>query len=395
MAIKVEEKGAVGSLSTSNDPEETHQPEWVSAVLDLSAGLGPLQQEKESPSAGGQKAPWNPDSDPSIAGFTCVRCPNPHRPVESKAQTAFLRPPWARLDTPCISWVLVEDDHSTTSWTKRCTKCDTRFKKWTRAKADARQLEMLSDALQNVGLVFLTLTVPNTVMESGRESDDRTRADSVRELKREVAKWRRSVGVKGRFLGGIDYYEVTEKTLPDGRVSLNPHVHCLWLQTAYWKQAEMQDSWGRGIVHIRKVKNIGKQVHYCTKYATKNPLNGVRAKERWGACRLTVSSAIEESRCSSSPDSCDVGLASDEAGITASLVSNQQDDAQATDIRPISRFLRTSLIVRMLKTGFCFAGSRFSLAWNHAIQLPEHHLALLVMRGVRLRSALSALVRRS
>jgi len=91
---------------------------------------------------------------------------------------------------------------------------------------------MLSDALQNVGLVFLTLTVPNTVMESGRESDDRTRADSVRELKREVAKWRRSVGVKGRFLGGIDYYEVTEKTLPDGRVSLNPHVHCLWLQTA-------------------------------------------------------------------------------------------------------------------------------------------------------------------
>jgi len=390
MAIKVEESG----LDDDDDPtafiagssEETHRPEWVSAVLDLSAGLGPLQQEKEAPSAGGQKAPWNPDSDPSIAGFTCVRCPNPHRPVESKAQTAFLRPPWARLDTPCVSWVLVADDHATTHWTKRCTKCDTRFKKWTRAKADARQLEMLSDALQNVGLVFLTLTVPNTVMESGRVVSGKDRADSVRELKRDVAKWRRSVGVKGRFLGGIDYYEITEKTLQDGRVSLNPHVHCLWLQTAYWKQKEMQKSWGRGIVHIRKVKNIGKQVHYCTKYATKNPLSGVRAKERWGACRLTVSSAIEESRFSSSPVSADAELVSDEAGITASLVSHEQDDAQSTEI---NSGLRRSYGIRrlssLIQVRYQVLRTWYRISLLRHLRLPQvvHHLAWLVMRQGR------------
>lgn len=387
MAIKIEEsEAAVPSLLPRPEDNAT-TPRWVSAVLDQSAGLGPLQQEKEPPSDGGQKAPWNPDSDPHIAGFTCVRCPNPYRPVESKAQTAFLRPPWANLYSPCISWVYVPADHPTTSWTKRCRKCDTRFRKWTRAKQDARQLEMLLDAVVNAGLAFLTLTVPNTVIESGREVTGKDRADSVRGLKQEVAKWRRSVGVKGRFLGGIDYYEITEKTLDDGRVSLNPHVHCLWLQTAYWPQADIQRSWGRGIVHIRKVKNVSKQIHYCTKYATKVPLTGVRAKERWGACRLTVSSAIEESRCSNNPDSADAGLVSDEACITASLVSNDEQNAEATEIR--SRLIygvKSPLIYgRILRPLLDFTQERFSLLshWRVPPTLNLRHRLLGMLRARR------------
>ena len=152
---------------------------------------------------------------------------------------------------------------------------------------------MAADAICEARLAFLTLTMPNSTVRG--PVTDEVRVQAVRDFKKQVGQWKRTRGPKENLYGGIDYYEVTTKHLGGGWYSLNPHAHCVVVLARYWPQKEIQESWRRGIVDIRAVRSARQTATYATKYATKHRLNGVRTKERWGACRTAVLSALGES----------------------------------------------------------------------------------------------------
>jgi hypothetical protein len=187
-----------------------------------------------------------------------------------------------------------------TVYTARCTNCATSMKRWLRSQRDWEDIATVAaNAPGNPSVVFVTLTMPNTLCSA---EDAEARQNAVRAFKREVSRWRRSVGVSGHFLGGFDYYEQTETAdplSPDGEshgstVSLNSHHHGVWVMSRYWDQSQMQDSWGRGIVHIKKVRNPKQALRYVTKYVSKQSMRGVRTRERWGLCRGTALSALRQ-----------------------------------------------------------------------------------------------------
>lgn len=61
----------------------------------------------------------------------------------------------------------------------------------------------------------------------------------------------------------------------------------------YWNQKELQDSWGFR-VRIEKVRRPHAVLKYLTNYATKEPIEGVRCLETFGASRGRAYDAIEE-----------------------------------------------------------------------------------------------------
>lgn len=179
------------------------------------------------------------------------------------------------------------------------------MKRWRRGKQDVDDIQAVAWARQYRGrswrLVFLTLTMPNAPAGAVLE-------DEVRSFKRQVASWRRTVGVKDHFLGGFDYYEVTENEEDD---SMNVHMHGVWVMSAWWDQARLQDSWGRGIAHIKTVKGARNAVRYVTAYLSKQPIPGVRTRERWGRCRGAALSAIHGLRQTALTEWSDADDASD------------------------------------------------------------------------------------
>lgn len=273
------------------------RPAWADAAL------GALTQEK------GTKVPERPRRPSYLAGFTCPKCPHPYRPL-----------PW------CICEPLEPPEGYQAGWdpgtgheplcacekptryTERCNTCAARIKKWMRGKKDVEDVQAVAWAREYAGrswrLVFLTLTTPNAAAGAVLE-------DEVRSFKRQVASWRRTVGVKNHFLGGFDYYEVTENQ-DDG--SMNVHMHGVWVMSSWWDQARLQDSWGRGIAHIKTVKGARSAIRYVTAYLGKAPIPGVRTRERWGRCRGDALSAIHALRQTVVTASSDAGdaAASDE-----------------------------------------------------------------------------------
>lgn len=280
---------ALGSPVGEEPPSEPASSLGRAVVIreaELPAPLGPLTQEKGH--SGSSRPPW-------LAGFTCGKCPQPMRPYEERAGStcSFLAWCWQTCSFVEVSeWVPFVPTLWETRYTERCTPCATSMKRWLRSQRDWEDIATVSaNAPGTPRVVFVTLTMPNSACEA---DDTEARQNAVRAFKSEVAKWRRSAGVSDHFLGGFDYYEQTEK--PEGaRVSLNTHHHGVWVMRSYWPQAAMQDSWGRGIVHIREVKSPKTALRYVAKYANKQSMAGVRTRERWGSCRGSALTALRES----------------------------------------------------------------------------------------------------
>lgn len=93
-----------------------------------------------------------------------------------------------------------------------------------------------------------------------------------------------------RVIGGIDAFENTVR--PNG--DWNIHHHGIWIMSKRWKQKDFQDKWGFR-VRIEKVRKPHAVLKYLTSYATKEPIEGVRCLETFGASRGAAFSAIAES----------------------------------------------------------------------------------------------------
>ena len=251
----------------------------------LSAGptdveLGTLRQEKVRPS--------------HIAGFTCPKCPFPDRPrpaciCGSEAETK-------RLETLGVLYPHGWDEGSRTPlcgcsmpehFTKRCKSCNSKMKRWTRTR---RLEERISNVVEHLGdecfVAFVTLTIPNVKDDGARSS----LPDEVRTLKRRVSGFRRTKGLEDRVIGGIDAFENTIR--PNG--DWNIHHHGIWIMSDYWNQKELQKEWGYR-VRIEKVRRPHAVLKYLTTYATKEPIEGVRCLETFGASRGAAYTAIAES----------------------------------------------------------------------------------------------------
>lgn len=212
--------------------------------------------------------------DVSKAIFTCPECPEPHKPYSSTTgEVAYS----GKSQQPRKKEIWI--------CTKRCTTCEANIKRWRSGRSAADRVILVArehpDAIRTV---FITLTTTNY-------SKSLSDADAVRKFKKEVARWRRTAGVLEHFAGGIDFFEVTTNKT-DG--SKNAHVHGVYIQTAYWPQADILKSWGRGGARIN-ARPASHSVRYCTGYSTKDSVDGVRCKESWGACRGQAYAALQES----------------------------------------------------------------------------------------------------
>ncbi|HIA03559.1 MAG TPA: hypothetical protein EYN66_16910 [Myxococcales bacterium] len=283
-------------MSTEKDRED--QPEWVRSALKASEGLGALTQVK-----GGWTC-WcgQPFRCCDHAGHTCEKCPNPFRPRE-RCICEPLEPPegyphgWDEGAVPegdCRTYHMDMLSASITpsrgcglplQFTKRCRKCNTRMARWTDGREMARRARLAQGTIPEAKRVaWVTMTVPNYPASVGK-------ADAVRAVKAEVAKWRRSTGIELHVLGGVDYFEVTVNP-EDG--SINAHMHGLWVMSGFWKQSDMLASWGRGGARIEDLTGReSKAADYCTAYGSKAPVAGVRCKETWGVCRGVQWAAVE------------------------------------------------------------------------------------------------------
>ena len=254
----------------------TDLPPWVEASLNVD-GLGldfldlknpkstkpfrklsPLTQEKGDPFWGSVvNHTWTEQDFAPIAGFTCDECPQRER-----AWTETIRE-----YTKDSSY-----ERTVYHYTQRCTECSRKMKRWQRGQNDAQLAQIASECYEQ-GVSFVTLTLPNMVGDI---------LANVRELKRKISTFRQAFP-EDTISGGKDYYEWTIH--PDDRawshpIVANVHMHGIWVMD-YWKQSEMQDAWGHGIVHVKRAKSRD-AVRYATKYAGKADVKGIRLKESFG-----------------------------------------------------------------------------------------------------------------
>jgi len=238
-------------------------PQWARAGVGVEhVELVPLTQVKEEVELEYERV-WH--AGENIAGFTCDECPNPNRPVSAvrTGETEFVGKKQKRVMK--TTWV----------YTKRCSECEKKIKRWQSGQKMAERVILVAQACPEATRVaFVTLTLPNYDSSVGE-------AAAVRAMKKEVARWRRTSGFV-HTVGGVDYFECT---VNEGDGSLNAHCHGVWVMADFWAQSEMLKSWARGGVRINECKNPRKAAYYCTSYGSKSPVEGVRCKETWGACR--------------------------------------------------------------------------------------------------------------
>ena len=277
-------EAAKANLDGSDNPTSSAEP--ISADYQPDGDdvtLGTHRQEKDIP------AHWH-----GYAGFTCPMCPVPWRRLEGGAlgEVTFvgkeLKP--VRMRT----WLN----------TKRCTECNTRMKRWQRAKALNERLHNARRFFPESKLAFVTLTKPNVPDLPSRG----TLAEEARLMKKQVANFRRGQRMKRIVLGGIDVVENTVKD--DG--SWNIHHHGIWVMDGYYEQASLSKDWGLGRVHIEEVRKTHATLRYLTSYVTKEPIPKVRCLETFKALRGSAYDAIED-YLASLEECDDVGHASDEA----------------------------------------------------------------------------------
>jgi len=167
--------------------------------------------------------------------------------------------------------------------TLRCRDCNSRMKRWVRSKGYENRILTVAGVLPDSFVAFVTLTIPNVKKEG------KTLATEARALKKKVADFRRRSDFGKHCLGGIDVVESTES-----ESEWNIHHHGIWVMEKSWKQKELQETWGEGIVHIQKVRKPHAVLRYLTAYASKDPIKGVRCLETFGHARGVAWSAIEE-----------------------------------------------------------------------------------------------------
>lgn len=241
-------------------------PSWAAAALEVEGisekgyeKLGPLTQEKGDPFwASLVNESWSEKDLTPYAGFTCVDCPQRER-----------------MYTETITEYTKDDsyDRKVYHYTERCRECSRKMRDWSRNQKHAEEAEIASICYEK-GISFVTLTSPNMVGCPHA---------SIRKFKRDVADFRRRFP-QDCVAGGRDYYEWT--THPDDRAWSTPivhnvHMHGVWIMD-YWSQAEFQDSWSLGIVHVKRLKRTADAVRYATKYAAKADVKGIRLKEGFG-----------------------------------------------------------------------------------------------------------------
>lgn len=253
----------------------------------LSAGptdveLGTLRQEKKI-------------SD-FHAGFTCSKCPFPYRTRPScRCETEEVQERLATLnrlyphgwDSGMSEMLCICGQPET--YTQRCRDCNRKMKRWTKTRRLESRISTVLEWLENtpgVFVAFVTLTIPNVPQTPERGS----LPEEVKSLKRRVASFRRTKGMEDRVVGGIDAFENTVR--PNG--DWNIHHHGIWIMSKRWKQKEFQESWGFR-VRIEKVRKPHAVLKYLTSYATKEPIEGVRCLETFGASRGAAFTAIAES----------------------------------------------------------------------------------------------------
>lgn len=272
-------------------------PSWV-----VAAEIVPISEDVELDTHRQEKG--KPDW---IAGFTCGMCIRPYRSYEGCDCDVFHGPkehPWSRPPSSGFSACRRR------SWenpavgcglplkhTLRCRECNTKMKRWQKTRRYAERIANCNDVLEGSFVAFVTMTIPNV---RGLQTGTQEVADAARMLKRRVANFRRGADFGKHVLGGIDVVELAGKS--------NIHHHGIWVMEKSWKQSEFQDTWKHGIVHIQKVRKPHAVLRYLTAYATKEPIEGVRCLETFGAARGVAYSAIEEyvARAKSSLDDADV-----------------------------------------------------------------------------------------
>lgn len=253
---------------------------WVEAALEIlpadnqyyqpeSAVLSTLRQEK--------RENWL-DKAQRKAWWTCQYCPQPDRWMEN------IQPIDLRGDRALTRLIQIGSEQA---WrfvvVKRCKRCNRKRDRHHRAKrslgkALAKQIEHVGTSAR-----FVTLTIENEIIEMVDGVVDPTAmAESVRRLKKKMYDFSRRVQYQDKVIGAVEFYEQTFKIDGD-KVSVNTHLHAIWLGT-YWDQADIQEAWG-GIVHITRPKSRRAVMKYISKYVTKDPVPGTRAKETRGVLR--------------------------------------------------------------------------------------------------------------
>jgi len=252
-------------------------PSWVDSAE--SAVLSTLRQEKKEPRT---------YSPPRKAWWTCSACPQRFRWLEGRIWYNFT-PRGARVPiswSEGVEWTAVglQEDYEWAT-VKRCKRCNRMRDRHHRAvrslknALDTQVIHMGTDAR------FVTLTVPNEfvqIIDGVVDPHELTRL--VRDLKKKMYDFSRTVAYQANVIGAVEFYEQTYKIHDEfDEVEVNTHIHAVWLGK-YWAQAELQDAWG-GIVHLTRPRNRRTVMRYISKYVTKDPVPGTRAKETRGVLR--------------------------------------------------------------------------------------------------------------
>ena len=218
-------------------------------------------------------------------------CPNPKRP------TAELGPHYVDYNKRDGSRVF-------RTYTERCRECNTKMKRWTRAKRLNERIQNAHTFFPESVLAFVTLTKPNVSALPSRG----TLAEEARLMKKQVANFRRGQRMNKIVLGGIDVVENTVKKNGDWNI----HHHGIWVLDGYYDQRDLDQDWGLGRVHIEKVRKAHATLRYLTSYVSKEPIPGVRCLETFKALRGGAYDAIED-YLANQKECDDVLHASDEA----------------------------------------------------------------------------------
>jgi len=244
--------------------------ETVSDLIEGDVELGTHIQEKE-----------NQDSH---AGFTCNMCPEPRKPYLKAIGLYEPMKPWYRLDMPEGGITFYPEGYHRLAYTKRCKKCNTQIKRWSRTQKIAQFVTDVNELSEYVCIAFVTLTKPNNRIELGNEEELKK---DLLDFKKTVAKFLRTKNMKENVAGGFNFFEQTSSSS-----GINSHVHGIWILNDYYDQSQLQLDW-KGRVDIRRIAAKSTAVNYATKYSSKEKLFDLRLKESFGICRGSARTAIE------------------------------------------------------------------------------------------------------
>ena len=279
MAELALDKNSANLLTRREYPE----PPWVKSAreipgLDLpldptvtqSTVVSPLTSKEAKP-----KRPWY------IAGFTCDACPNKYRPHIARNGATIRAQSWDWESSEIVwgsAWIADDPQSLATHYTKRCKKCSTRMRTWTRSKKLSTLITAVAE-INNKKLRFVTLTLPNY-----KEIDY-----GIKDLKKKVRNFRYTKAYQKKVIGSADFYEWTEAS--DG--TYNVHYHAIWIGD-YWGHDDLLDTWSHGGARIELVKNIMKGsrekrqapaervLRYVMNYVKKMDRQGLRCQQRTG-----------------------------------------------------------------------------------------------------------------